>query len=83
MWRGVLDVILFTSANQAHNLLRVAEQLDLLDDVRQKLQSTVVASVGPTTSETLRDLDLPVDLEPDHPKMGALVSTAARRSAEC
>ena len=79
---GLLDVILFTSANQAHNLLRVAEQLDLVDEIRQQLRSTVVASVGPTTSETLRDLDLPVDLEPDHPKMGSLVSAAAQRSSE-
>ncbi|MBP90709.1 MAG: uroporphyrinogen decarboxylase [Planctomycetaceae bacterium] len=79
---GTLDVILFTSANQANNLLRVAEQLDLVDDVRRQLSGTVVASVGPTTSETLRDLELPVDLEPDHPKMGTLVSTAARRSSE-
>jgi uroporphyrinogen decarboxylase len=80
--QGRLDVILFTSANQANNLQRIAEQLDLVDDVRRELRSTVVASVGPTTSETLRDLDVPVDLEPDHPKMGALVSTAARRSSE-
>ena len=34
----------------------------------------VVASIGPTTSETLRELDLPVDLEPEHAKMGHLVS---------
>lgn len=79
---GTLDVILFTSANQATNLLRVAEQMDLTQQVLQQLSETVVASVGPTTSEALRDLNLPVDLEPEHPKMGPLVAAAARRSSE-
>jgi uroporphyrinogen decarboxylase len=36
-----------------------------------------VASIGPTTSETLRELQLPVDLEPEHPKMGHLLTAAA------
>ena len=79
---GELDVILFTSANQATNLLRVASRLDLEADVRRQLRQTVVASVGPTTSETLRELELPVDVEPEHPKMGPLVATAACRSAD-
>jgi uroporphyrinogen decarboxylase len=79
---GELDVILFTSANQATNLLRVAERLDLEEQVRGRMRETVVASVGPTTSEALRDLELSVDIEPEHPKMGPLVATAARRSAE-
>ena len=42
----------------------------------------VVASVGPTTSETLREHDLPVDLEPSHPKMGFLVNETAQRARE-
>ena len=37
----------------------------------------VVASIGPTTSETLRECELPVDLEPEHSKMGHLVTAAA------
>lgn len=78
---GELDVILFTSANQATNLLRVAERLGLESELRNQLRQTVVASVGPTTSEALRDLEFPVDIEPEHPKMGPLVATAARRSA--
>jgi len=42
----------------------------------------VIASVGPTTSETLREHDLHVDLEPSHPKMGFLVSETAQRARE-
>ena len=42
----------------------------------------VVASVGPTTSEMLREHDLPVDIEPEHPKMGPLIAAAAEKSAD-
>ena len=77
---GRLDVLLFTSAHQVTNLLRVAEDLQLTDPVRRQLAETVVASVGPTTSQSLRDNQWPVDVEPDHPKMGTLVAAAARQS---
>jgi uroporphyrinogen-III synthase len=30
----------------------------------------------------LRELGLPVDIEPEHPKMGHLVAAAAERAAE-
>jgi uroporphyrinogen decarboxylase len=48
---------------------------------RDALRKLVVASVGPTTSETLRDHELPVDIEPEHPKMGPLLLAAAEQSA--
>jgi uroporphyrinogen-III synthase len=41
-----------------------------------------VASIGPTTSERLRECGIAPDMEPTHPKMGYLVSEAAQRSAE-
>jgi len=74
---GRLDVLLFTSAHQVVNMLRVAADLGLAARVRQRLAASVVASVGPTTSETLRDHDLPVDIQPAHPKLGPLVIAAA------
>jgi uroporphyrinogen-III synthase len=40
----------------------------------------LVASIGPTTSERLREYGIVPDLEPSHPKMGYLVSEAARHS---
>ena len=51
---GELDVVMFTSAIQVTHLLKVARQLDLEQPVRQSLQTSVVASIGPTTSEMLR-----------------------------
>jgi uroporphyrinogen-III synthase len=60
-----------------NHLLEVAGQLGLADRVRAGLNSAVVASIGPTTSETLRQEGISVDLESSHPKMGFLVREAA------
>ncbi len=76
---GRLDVLLFTSAYQVTALLQVARDLGLADRVRRRLAETVVAAIGPTTSEALRDEDLPVDIQPEHSKMGPLVTAAADR----
>ena len=42
----------------------------------------VIASIGPTASETLREAGLPPDIEPEHPKMGHLVQAAAAKARE-
>ncbi len=76
-----IDVALFTSANQVTNLLTMAARIGLGDALRRALSKVVVASIGPTTSERLRQENLPVDLEPEHPKMGQLVSAAAEQAA--
>lgn len=79
---GAIDVAMFTSANQVVNLLKLADETGLLDDVRAGLRNVVVASIGPTTSEMLRNEELPVDFEPSHPKMGHLVAELAETAAE-
>ncbi len=75
--RGDLDVLLFTSAIQVTHLLKVARQLDLERPVRRALGGTVVASIGPTTSEMLRSQAMPVDLEPTLSRMGHFVRQVA------
>jgi uroporphyrinogen-III synthase len=50
--------------------------------MRRSLSRMAIVSVGPTTSERLREYGLAPDMEPTHPKMGYLVSEAAQRSAE-
>jgi uroporphyrinogen-III synthase len=77
-----IDVVLFTSANQVMNLLQVAGSMQLQDIVGGALSRVVVASIGPTTSERLREQGVPVDMEPSHPKMGTLVREAAERASE-
>jgi uroporphyrinogen-III synthase len=77
---GRYDVALFTTGTQAWHLFRIAAEAGLEAELRRAFARLVVASVGPTTSEALRELALSVDLEPAHPKMGTLVREAAARS---
>ncbi len=77
---GERDILLLTSAHQVVNMLRMAERMQIVDKLRAGLQGTVIASIGPTTSQMLEECDIHIDLEPSHPKMGHLVIEAARRS---
>jgi uroporphyrinogen-III synthase len=80
--RNEMDVILFTTGTQADHLLQIAAEMNEVDAVRRAFSRMVVASIGPTTSERLREHGIVPDMEPSHPKMGFLVSEAAERSAE-
>ena len=63
-----IDCITFTSSSTALNM---AEQLgaDLLADM---LKGVAVASIGPVTSKTCRDLGLKVDIQPNEFTLSAL-----------
>jgi len=78
---GEVDIALFTSAQQLVHLLRVAEQLALETKLVAALRRVVVASIGPTTSEKLREHSISIDFEPSHPKLGHLVHETADASA--
>jgi uroporphyrinogen-III synthase len=77
-----IDIVLFTASVQLQHLLEVAEEMKQRDELLGALNHTVVASIGPTTSQTLKTHDIVVDMEPTHPRMGFLVKEAADRSAE-
>ncbi len=79
---GERDVVLFTSAHQVVNVLRVADRLGIVGALRQALRRTLIGSIGPTTSEMLVDCDLQSDFEPEHAKMGQLVQATAERAVE-
>jgi uroporphyrinogen-III synthase len=76
-----LDVVLFTTATQVVHLLDVARRMNVEPAVRQGLAAMAVASIGPTTSEELREQGIAIDIEASHPKMGFLVRDAAERAA--
>jgi uroporphyrinogen-III synthase len=80
--RNELDVILFTTATQADHLLQIAAEMKEEDSLRRALSRMAIISIGPTTSERLREHGIAPDMEPTHPKMGYLVSEAAQRSSE-
>ena len=76
-----IDVVLFTTATQVVHLLQIADAMALGHAVRARLPELVVASIGPTTSEELREQGVGVDLEASHPKMGVLVRDAAEQAS--
>jgi uroporphyrinogen-III synthase len=77
---GRADVALFTTSTQVVHLLQVAETMELRQAVLDGLRRMVVASIGPTTSEELRQQGIQVDMEPSHPKMGFLAREAAEQA---
>ena len=78
---GKIDVALFTTSHQVINVLNLAERTGIADQVRQGLRALLIASIGPDTSEMLRQNELPVDVQATHPTMIDLVA-AASDSAE-
>jgi len=76
---GKIDVALFTTSIQVVHLFRIAAEEKLEDAVREALQKSLVASIGPTTSEELVEYGIKPHMEPSHPKMGLLVNEAAAR----
>ena len=80
--RGEVEVAIFTTGMQVVHLFQVADMMQQEDAVRAALRGMVVASIGPTTSEELRQQQLTIDLEASHPKMGFLVREAAERSPD-
>jgi uroporphyrinogen-III synthase len=79
---GNFDVVLFTSSVQVHHLFRFADELGEHQKVAEGLRRAVIGSIGPVTSETLREFGIKPDLEPSHPKMGFLVKETAEKSTE-
>ncbi len=79
---GEIDVLLFTAAQQVVHLLQVANQLDLETELRKSLRRVVIASIGPTTSQRLRESALAIDLESSYGKMGHLVRETAQQATQ-
>lgn len=79
---GQADVVLFTNSNQINHVLQFAQEEGLEKEFREALSHTVVASVGPVCTQFLDEYGVPVDLEPEHPKMDDLVAEASKKGAQ-
>jgi uroporphyrinogen-III synthase len=77
---GDVDVSLFTTSTQLVHLLRIADEMGIGDAVSAGLNKTMIASIGPTTSETLTEYGFAPDMEPSHPKLGLLMKEAAEQA---
>ena len=79
---GRIDLAFFTTSVQVQHLLRIAADMQVEESLRGAFRRIVVGSIGPMTSQALRQNGLPVDFEPEHPKMGFLVAEAAHRGRD-
>jgi uroporphyrinogen-III synthase len=82
---GRADVAMFTTSIQIPHLFRIATEERLAgehsnDVMQQALRRMVIASIGPTTTETLEEFGLAADITPTHPKMGFLVKETAEQA---
>lgn len=77
---GRADVAMFTTSIQIPHLFRIAAEERLAEPMPAALRRMVLASIGPTTSETLEEYGLPPDITPSHPKMGFLVKETAEQA---
>jgi len=72
--RREIDAVAFTNAAQVHNLFAVASDRQRADALRDGLAATLIASVGPVTSEALHEFGLDASIEASPPKLGPLVT---------
>ncbi len=76
------DITIFTSSQQIYHLFEIASQDGSQDELKEGFKKIVIASIGPTTSETLNRFGITADYEPDSPKMGNLIREVARAGKE-
>ena len=74
---GEVDVALFTNGAQADHLFRIADDEKCDEALRGAFKNVAVGSVGPVCTEILERFGVKPDLEPSHPKMGALIAEIA------
>ena len=79
---GEADVALFTNGAQVDHLFQVAIEDGAEEELRLALKTMVVGSVGPVCTEVLHQFGLEPDLEPEHPKMGALIAKTAASASD-
>ena len=79
---GFVDVVLFMNAGQVMHLFLMAERMGYTDALHEGFRSTVVGSIGPSTTEGLNAYGVVPDYEPTQSKMGFLIKELAESSAE-
>lgn len=71
---GHVDVALFMNAGQVSHLFLMAERMGYTEALYEGFRSTVIGSIGPSTTEGLNIYGLIPDYEPTQSKMGFLMN---------
>lgn len=77
---GHIDVVLFMNAGQISHLFLMAERMSYTEALYEGFRSTVIGSIGPSTTEGLNVYGLQPDYEPTQSKMGFLVNEMANNA---
>lgn len=75
---GHVDVVLFMNAGQVLNLFLMAERMGYTEALHEGFRSTIIGSIGPSTTEGLSVYGLRPDYEPSQSKMGFLINEMAQ-----
>ena len=78
---GAFAAAAFTSQIQARHLLELAEQMGARAALLTALQRVIVAAVGPTCAQAMRELGIQPQVVPENPKMGPMLEALACRLA--
>jgi uroporphyrinogen-III synthase len=78
---GHVDVVLFMNAGQVANLFLMAERMGYTEALYEGFRSTVIGSIGPSTSEGLSLYGLTPDYEPTQSKMGFLIKEISQNAS--
>ena len=79
---GHVDVVLFMNAGQVAHLFLMAERLGYTEALYEGFRSTVISSIGPSTTEGLSMYRLTPDFEPSQSKMGFLIKEISEKAEE-
>lgn len=74
---GDAQAAAFTSRHQISNVLQVARQEGMEEDLREAFKTITVASIGPVCTSGLQEHDITVDFEPDRPKLAIFLKGLA------
>src|SRR5262245_47205131 len=72
--RGEVDAVAVTNAAQVYNFFALAERSGRTRALRDSLNRTLVASIGPVSSEALKRFGVVAKLEASPPKLGPLMT---------
>jgi uroporphyrinogen-III synthase len=78
---GHVDVLLLMNAGQVAHLFMMAERMGYTDALYEGFHSTLIGSIGPSTTEGLAMYNVQPDFEPSQSRMGFLVKELSEQAA--
>ena len=79
---GHVDAVLFMNAGQVAHLFLMAERMGYTEALHEGFRSTVIGSIGPSTTECLANYNVVRDYEPSQSRMGFLIKELAERAGD-